>query len=521
MNQEKISIRRALISVSDKTGVLELAQFLTDQHVEIISTGGTANLLEKNKIPVTKVEKITEFPEIMDGRVKTLHPRVHGGILGQRDRHQDIAQEHQISWIDLVVVNLYPFQKTIQNPNITMTEAIEYIDVGGPTMIRAAAKNMEWVCVVVEPSDYSALMAEIKTCKGISFETRKKFSKKSFMHTSNYDRAIYEFFESEDYKDSQNKAQLIFPDVLNLNLQKVSTLRYGENPHQSACVYKLSAWSGILSAMQHQGKELSYNNIADSDAAVACVNEFIEPAAVIVKHGNPCGVALGKNILNAFEHAYAADSLSAFGGIVALNRQCDAQLAQMIHDIFFEVIIAPSYSDEALKIFKHKSKLRILETVLDPAKQKHWQYKFVRGGVLLQEADVDPLEKEQLQFVTSIKPSSEALQSMLFAWPVVKHLKSNAILLAKDHHTIGIGAGQVSRVDAVDIALKKAGASLAGSILASDAFFPFRDSIDRLAETGIAGIIQPGGSIRDQEVIAACEAHGIPMIFTGKRCFNH
>lgn len=521
MNQEKISIRRALISVSDKTGILDFAQFLVSRNVEIISTGGTAALLAKNNIPVTHVENITKFPEMMDGRVKTLHPKIHGGILGQRDKHEQVAQAHDIQWIDLIIVNLYPFQQTVQSSTITIDGAIEQIDIGGPTLIRGAAKNMEWVCVVVDPADYSNLTEEIEIYHGISFETRKKFAKKSFMHTANYDRAIYEFFEFSDFNERQNKSQLVFPDILNLNFQKVSTLRYGENPHQLACAYKFSALSGILSAKQYQGKELSYNNIADADAAVTCVNEFMEPAAVIVKHGNPCGVALGKNILEAFEYAYAADALSAFGGIVALNRHCDAQLAQMIHDIFFEVIIAPSYSEDAIKIFRQKTKLRILENTLDPTTQKQWQYKFVRGGMLLQEADIDPLQKESLQVATKFKPSEQALQSMLFAWPVVKHLKSNAVLLAKDHRTIGIGSGQVSRIDAVDIALKKAGDALNGSVLASDAFFPFRDSIDRLAKTGIVGIIQPGGSVRDKDVIAACDEYGIPMVFTGKRCFNH
>lgn len=531
MNQSKISIRRALISVSDKTGILDFAQFLANENVEIISTGGTAALLTKNNIPVINVEKITQFPEMMDGRIKTLHPKIHGGILGQRDKHEQVAQSYEIPWIDLVVVNLYPFQQTIQNPNIVPADVIEQIDIGGPTLIRGAAKNMEWVCVVVEPVDYSIVINEIQTHHGLSFETRKKFAIKSFLHTSNYDRAIYEFFESYDLKENQNQSrnqsqkqnqsQIIFPDVLNLNCQKVSILRYGENPHQSACAYQFSALTGILSAKQYQGKDLSYNNITDSDAALACVSEFTEPAAVIVKHGNPCGVSLGTNILNAFQQAYAADSLSAFGGIVALNRHCDVQLAQMICDIFFEVIIAPSYAEDALQIFRQKSNLRILEHTSNLTCQKHWQYKFVRGGILLQDADVDPLKTDHLKFVTSHKPSHETLQSMLFAWPVVKHLKSNAIVLAKGQRTIGIGSGQVSRVDAVDIALKKSGAELAGSVLASDAFFPFRDSIDRLAKKGIAGIIQPGGSVRDKEVIAACEDYGIPMVFTGKRCFNH
>lgn len=520
MNQSTTSVKRALISVSDKQGIVEFARGLHELNIEIISTGGTSQLLRKENIPVHDVAELTGFPEMMDGRVKTLHPKIHGGILGLRDVHAEIAKTHQIDWIDLIVVNLYPFKKTIEKENVTLDEAIENVDIGGPTMIRSAAKNMGWCGVVVNPEDYAMVLRELRDHQGLSFESRKQLAMKAFQHTGCYDALIYHYLsETPPSTACENK---VFPEEFNFQLLKKFDLRYGENQHQTAAVYGFSEMKGgILSAKQHQGKELSYNNIADADAALACIREYSEPACVIVKHANPCGAAVADSLLKAYDRAFQADSQSAFGGIIALNKKCTKEIAEAITQIFFEVLIAPEYSTEALEIFAKKPNLRVLELSDFTNTKQIIEMKSIEGGVLVQDADNKIITEQDLKTVTRRKPNPAEIKTMLFAWPVLKNIKSNAILIANHFATVGIGAGQVSRVDAVDIALKKAGQIPAGSILASDAFFPFRDSIDRLANTGIHAIIQPGGSMRDGEVIAACDEHNIAMVFTGTRCFKH
>lgn len=543
-------IKRALISVSNKEGIIEFAKQLSDLGVEIISTGGTHKALSDAGIPVTEISAFTGFPEMMDGRVKTLHPLVHAGILGLRDKHAATASDHNIKWIDLVVCNLYPFSQTIQKPNVTEAEAIENIDIGGPTMIRSAAKNVGWVGVVVDPKDYTPLLTELKA-GGLTYETRKKLSTKAFGHTAQYDTIIYNHFlvtslrnasessppvpsfakegQNRPLASAEERAQgevsvaATFPDPLNLTYNKFYDLRYGENPHQLACVYKEPNNNevNILNAKIHQGKQLSYNNINDADGALALTKEFAEPACVVVKHANPCGVAVGNDITEVFRRAYNADALSAFGGIISLNRPCTKAIAEEIAKVFAEIVLAPTYEPEALKILYAKKNLRVLELGTLTLPQPKQEYRFVDGGLLVQDKDTKIINKEDLKFVTEKKPTEEQINTMLFAWKVLKYIKSNAILIAKDNVTIGVGAGQVSRVDAVDIAIKKAGDKIFGSILASDAFFPFRDSIDKIAPTGITAIIQPGGSIKDEEVIKACNEYGISMTFTGVRCFKH
>jgi phosphoribosylaminoimidazolecarboxamide formyltransferase/IMP cyclohydrolase len=505
MHQDITKIKRALLSVSNKVGIVEFARSLSELNIELISTGGTSQLLRDANIPVRDVSDLTGFPEIMDGRVKTLHPLVHGGILGLRDEHQAIAAKHNINWIDLVVVNLYPFAETIAKPDCTFDNAIENIDIGGPTMIRSAAKNMGWASVVVDPDDYKLITDELKNTNGLNFETRKALATKAFIHTAEYDALISNYLGASS---------------LNLHLKKVAALRYGENPQQSASAYRFEGAKGILTAKQYQGKELSYNNIADADAAVACAREFSDPVCVIVKHANPCGVAIADTIETAFEKAYQADSVSAFGGIVALNRPCTKELAEKLASHFFEVLVAPSYSEEALQVLSSKVNLRVLELEANQPQMKQ-ELKYVEGGLLIQDRDTGVIKKEDLNFVTQSKPSESQIKVLLFAWHVVKHVKSNAILIAKDNATVGIGAGQVSRIDSVELAIRKSGADLSGMVLASDAFFPFRDSIDRLADAGIKLIIQPGGSVRDEEIIAACNENGIAMVFTNQRCFKH
>ncbi len=504
MNRETVQVKRALLSVSDKTGIVKFAKHLHDLNIEILSTGGTSQLLREANIPVRDVSDLTGFPEMMDGRVKTLHPKVHGGILGLRDQHADIAKQYGIAWIDLVVVNLYPFSETISKPHVTLDEAIENIDIGGPAMIRSAAKNMGWVGVVVDPEDYDRIARELS--KGLSYELRAELVAKAFAYTAQYDHVIQNYLTASE-------SQV-------LHLEKHSDLRYGENPHQKASAYRFSnKHEGILSAKQYQGKPLSFNNISDADAAVNCVNAFSKPAAVIVKHANPCGAAVADTIEEAFQKAFNADALSAFGGIIALNQTCDKETAEQITKTFFEVVIAPDYTKEALAILSSKPNLRVLALPLSHSASH--EYKFIQGGFLMQESDHSILQMNDLKMVTKRKPSKTDLETMLFVWPVLKQLKSNAILIAKNNATVGIGVGQVSRVDAVDMAIKKAGDHIAGSILASDAFFPFRDSIDLIAGKGITAILQPGGSMRDDEVIAACDEHDIAMVFTGVRCFKH
>jgi phosphoribosylaminoimidazolecarboxamide formyltransferase/IMP cyclohydrolase len=519
MNQDKTPVKRALISVSDKTGVVAFARNLMELGIEIISTGGTSQLLRDANIPVRDVREVTEYPEMMDGRLKTLHPKIHGGILGLRDEHADEAAAHGIEWIDLVVVNLYPFAKTIKNPDASFDDAIENIDIGGPTMLRAGAKNMGWVGVIVDPEDYDIVIAELEAEKSLNFSIRSALALKAFDHVAKYDAVIVNYLHHKISGMPQLTEQT---SELDLHPKKHLDLRYGENPHQTASAYKFSGnTSGILSAQQLQGKELSFNNIADADAAVLCLREFSEPACIVVKHANPCGAAVAEDISTAFQRAFNADPVSAFGGIIALNRPCNEEIATFLAKVFVEVIIAPEFTAEALKIFNAKPNLRLLALPVTGAAQSKQDFKFIDGGLLIQDRDTATITKKDLQFVTKRKPDTKEIESLLFAWRIVKHVKSNAILLAKADVTVGVGAGQVSRIDAVEIALRKAGALTEEAVLASDAFFPFRDSIDRIAGTGVRAIIQPGGSIKDNEVISACDEHGIAMVFTGKRCFKH
>ncbi|EKD71668.1 MAG: hypothetical protein ACD_46C00127G0002 [uncultured bacterium] len=509
---KKYPVKHALMSVSDKIGVTEFANALVKLGIEIISTGGTSEVLKKANIPHRQVEEITGMVEMLDGRVKTLHPKVHGGILGKRDEHAEEAIQHNIQWIDLVVVNFYPFNQAVQK-KMNWQEAVEYIDIGGPTMVRAAAKNFAWVGVVTDPADYSVILSELKDQQTLSDETRKNLAQKAFALTSSYDSMIHDYFLSHHETTD-------FPKHLHLHLEKMAELRYGENPHQKACAYHFEQEkNGVLSAKQHQGKPLSYNNILDAEAAFTCVNEFTMSTCVIVKHANPCGAASAENIDEAYARAYHADPLSAFGGIIALNRPCTKKIAEAIAAIFMEVVLAPSYTAEALAILKTKPNLRVLE--LQSQTKNAWEMKFITGGLLLQEKDPQVINLSDMKVVTETQPNEDDLQSMMFAWRVLKHIKSNGILIAKNNMTIGIGAGQVSRIDAVDLAVRKATDKLQNTILASDAFFPFRDSIDRIANTGIRAVIQPGGSVRDEEVITACNEHGISMVFTGTRCFRH
>ena len=512
MNTEKTSVKTALISVSNKENIIELGKGLDGLGIEIISTGGTAKALRDVGITVTNVSDYTGFPEIMEGRVKTINPLVEGGILGLRDKHAEDAEAHNIKWIDLVVCNLYPFAETIQKPDVTLDIALEKIDIGGPTMIRSAVKNVGWVGVVVDPADYDSVLNELQEHGGLTFDTRKRLSAKAYGHTTKYDTLIHNYLKSEPLSDD-----------FSLTFEKYYDLRYGENPHQQAAAYKapIATGSTILNSVIHQGKKLSYNNIVDADGALDCVKEFDEPACVVVKHANPCGVATGEDITDCFHRAFNADSLSAFGGIVALNRTCTTDIAEALRKIFIEIVLAPDFEAGALELFAKKKNLRVLEIGQLESRDPRLEYKYVDGGLLVQETDVKTIVLDDLTTVTKVKPSDQNMVDMLFGWKVLKHVKSNAILTAKDNTTLGIGPGQVSRVDAVEIAVRKSGDYLDGSILASDAFFPFRDSIDQIAETGIKAVIQPGGSIRDEEVIEACDEHGIAMVFTGARCFKH
>lgn len=505
-----IPLQRALISVSDKTGVVEFAEQLIKLNIAILSTGGTSQLLAKANIPHRLVEEETGLPEMLHGRVKTLHHKIHSGILALRDQHADEIQKQQIQTIDLVVVNFYPFAKVTADQPIH--EAIEFIDIGGPAMVRAAAKNFAWVGVIVDPNDYPKIIEELKIQRTLSEKTRKELAKKAFALTASYDAMIHHYLKNKEETE-------IFPEYMYLQLKKSQVLRYGENPHQRACAYQCDQQSSLLSTHQYQGKVLSYNNILDAEAALACVAEFNESTCVIVKHANPCGVASSATIEDTFTAAYAADPESAFGGIVALNRLCTKILAENIIKNFVEVVLAPDYAEEALSIFAKKPTIRVLKTPNN--NPSLWEMRAIHGGILLQEKDIQVIRDHDLQLVTQKQPSPTEIHTMLFAWRVLKHIKSNAILIAKDQRTVGVGAGQVSRIDAVEMAIRKAEVNINDTILASDAFFPFRDSIDRIAKTNICAIIQPGGSLRDKEVIQACNEHGIAMVFTGKRCFKH
>lgn len=519
-------VTRALISVSDKTGIVEFAQALSAQGVEILSTGGTHRLLDENGVAVREVSDYTGFPEMMDGRVKTLHPKVHGGILGRRGTDDAVMEEHGILGIDMVVVNLYPFAATVADPNCDLPTAIENIDIGGPTMVRSAAKNHKDVAIVVNASDYGTVLDEMQNQDGqLGYETRYNLMVKAFEHTAGYDGMIANHFGA---RNTQNVAR-DFPNTFNAQYIKKQEMRYGENPHQKAAFYveEDPAGASIATATQLQGKELSYNNIADTDAALECVKQFDQPTCVIVKHANPCGVAVATDIKTAYDLAFATDPESAFGGIIAFNRELDAATAEAICERqFVEVIIAPSISDAAKDAVSAKKNVRLLECGEWGAttEAKGFDYKRVNGGLLIQDRDKGMVTADDLKVVTERKPTDAELDDMLFAWKVAKMVKSNAIIYTKNNQTIGVGAGQMSRVNSARIAAIKAehaGLEVKGAVMASDAFFPFRDGIDNAAKVGISCVIQPGGSIRDDEVIAAADEHGMTMVFTSMRHFRH
>ena len=511
-----LQVRRALISVSDKQGVVELGQALASAGVEILSTGGTYKALQDAGVPVTEVSAHTGFPEMMDGRVKTLHPKIHGGILGRREVDAGVMSEHGIAPIDLVVVNLYPFAATIARDDCTEAMAIENIDIGGPAMVRSAAKNHNDVLVVVNPADYAEVVAALDG--DIDHAMRRRYAVKAFRHTAQYDATVSAYLGADE----------ALPDSISLAFNKAAEMRYGENPHQQAAFYKevTAAGSGnIASYRQLQGKALSYNNIADTDAALECVKVFVDPACVIVKHANPCGVGVAGDVAAAYDKAFATDPTSAFGGIIAFNRRLDGDtLAAILERQFVEVVIAPSVDDACVEVAKAKKNVRLLTCGELGGSSRGLDYKRVGGGLLVQSADELCLDESALAVVTQAQPSDAQMQDLIFAWKVAWFVKSNAIVYAKDQQTVGVGAGQMSRVISAKIAGLKAaeeGLEVAGSVMASDAFFPFRDSIDAAAQAGIAAIIQPGGSIRDQEVIDAADEHGIAMVFTGVRHFRH
>ncbi|WP_422448072.1 bifunctional phosphoribosylaminoimidazolecarboxamide formyltransferase/IMP cyclohydrolase [Thermoanaerobacterium sp. DL9XJH110] len=530
-------IKRALLSVSDKTGLIEFARGLYELGVEIISTGGTAMALQEAGIKVTAVSDITGFPEILDGRVKTLHPKIHGGLLALRrkEEHMQQIKELGIEPIDLVAINLYPFKRTIEKPGVTFEEAIENIDIGGPSMLRSAAKNHRYVIVLSDPQDYIPVLEQLRTKGDVDYAYRRRLALKVFEHTSHYDALIADYFRRVSKQDSPGaegkleagEVGLIetkeFPENLTLAFEKVQDLRYGENPHQKAAFYREigSAAGTIAGARQLHGKELSFNNINDADAALKAVLEFDMPAAAGVKHTNPCGVACGRDIHEAYLKAYAADPVSIFGGIVALNRPVDRATAEELVKIFLEIVIAPGYEPEALEVLKTKKNLRLLEVDLSPGTHSGWDMKRVSGGLLVQEPDVKDFEEKDLKVVTKRAPSGKEMEDLLFGWKVVKHVKSNAIVLAKDLVTVGIGAGQVNRIWPAEQSIAHAGEKARGAVLCSDAFFPFSDVVEAAARAGITAIIQPGGALRDEESIKAADEHGIAMVFTGWRHFKH
>ena len=525
---------KALISVSDKTGIVDLAKALHNLKVELVSTGGTAKLLAEQGLPVTEVAQLTEFPEMLDGRVKTLHPKVHGGLLARRDvpEHMAALKEHGIQTIDLLIVNLYPFEATVAKPGCTLEDAIENIDIGGPAMVRSAAKNWKDVAVLTDASQYATVIEELKASGKVSEKTRFALSVAAFNRISNYDAAISDYLSSYNLDDGTRKE---FPAQSNGRFVKLQDLRYGENPHQTAAFYRdlYPAPGSLVTAVQLQGKELSYNNIADADAAWECVKSLTESACVIVKHANPCGVAVGANALECYNKAFQTDPTSAFGGIIALNRTVDAAAAQQISKQFVEVLMAPSYSAEALEIFKAKANVRVLQIDLPAFKSSGTAFeqgrnaqdiKRVGSGLLIQTADNHELQLADLKVVTKVQPTPLQLQDLLFAWKVAKYVKSNAIVFCANGMTMGVGAGQMSRLDSARIASIKAGhagLSLQNTVVASDAFFPFRDGLDVVVDAGANCVIQPGGSMRDPEVIAAADERGVAMVFSGVRHFRH
>ncbi|MEZ5346696.1 MAG: bifunctional phosphoribosylaminoimidazolecarboxamide formyltransferase/IMP cyclohydrolase [Pyrinomonadaceae bacterium] len=543
-------IKRALISVSDKQGIVEFAEILDKSGVKIISTGGTARTLRENNIAVTEVADITGFPEMMDGRVKTLHPKIHGAFLALRDNkeHLDAMKMHEIEPIDLVVINLYPFEKTIENENVELAEAVEQIDIGGPAMIRSAAKNWRDVAVVTDPRLYDDVLRELEEndCS-LSLESRQRLAVLAFTRTSHYDLAISSYLADQlsdadlDYLEPVNPfGNLAFIEIeeqtveksddsdelaetVSIELAKVTDLRYGENPHQKAALYSSGEKGGIANAEQLHGKEMSFNNYVDAEAAWRIATDFDELAVAIIKHTNPSGVGLGSSNFEAHQRALATDPVSAFGGIVAMNRKADAEAARAINEVFTEVVIAPEFDEDALEIFRKKKNLRVLKVAAD-APQNPYEYKQISGGYLVQDQDLLSVAQKDLQIVGKKQPSENEIRAMLLAWKVCKHVKSNAIVFANDVQTVGVGAGQMNRVDSVRIAAmraQKTDLELSGTVLASDAFFPFRDNVDEAAKFGITAIIQPGGSMRDDESIEAANEHGIAMVFTGYRHFKH
>jgi phosphoribosylaminoimidazolecarboxamide formyltransferase/IMP cyclohydrolase len=527
---------RALISVSDKTGIVELAQSLHSLGVSLISTGGTAKLLADKGLPVTEVAEVTAFPEMLDGRVKTLHPKVHGGLLARRDlpEHMAALKTHGIDTIDLLIVNLYPFEATVAKPGCTLDDAIENIDIGGPAMVRSAAKNWKDVAVLTDASQYAGVIDELKTSGKVSDATRFALSVAAFNRISNYDGAISDYLSSITFDaGAAVPVRSEYPAQANGRFVKLQDLRYGENPHQTAAFYRdlHPAPGSLVTAKQLQGKELSYNNIADADAAWECVKSFDVPACVIVKHANPCGVAVGKDALEAYSKAFQTDPTSAFGGIIALNRVLDGAGALAISKQFVEVLMAPGYTPEALEVFKGKANVRVLEIALPPGGSTAWDkglnltdIKRVGSGLLMQSADNHVLTRADLKVVTKLQPTEQQLDDLMFAWTVAKFVKSNAIVFCKDGMTMGVGAGQMSRLDSARIASIKAGhanLSLQGTAVASDAFFPFRDGLDVVVDAGASCVIQPGGSMRDQEVIDAANERGVVMVTTGVRHFRH
>lgn len=557
----KVRIKRALISVSNKEGIVDFAKTLEETGVEIISTGGTYRKLEESGIKVKKVEEVTGFPEMLNGRVKTLHPYIHGGILADRsnENHMNEVSNSKIKLIDMVVVNLYPFKETISRANVTMEEAIENIDIGGPTMIRSAAKNYKGVAVVVDPDDYKKIQAELKDSGGyISLGTLFRLSVKAFQHTCEYDSVIFNYLKNKtgsfdnsdisirDYldidcssagkemEDNFRYSDGNFKDSLGLNLKKIQNLRYGENPHQKASYYKYidTGADNFAGARQLQGKELSYNNILDGNAAFGIVKEFATPCVAVIKHSNPCGAAAAQSVEEAYKKAYQCDPVSAFGSVVACNMEWTAEAAKFMLDKYVEVLIAPDFDQQALKILAERQNLRILKmdfelnTYIDSINSDDFKLekvdiKSVDGGLLVQDLDEGPDSKKDMKVVTSVEPDPVKWNDLLFGWQIVKSVKSNAIVLAANNSTVGIGAGQMSRIDAAEIAIRKSNGRCKNSIMASDAFFPFEDVAELAAKNGITAIIQPGGSIRDKEVIESCNKNKIPMVFTGKRHFRH
>jgi len=511
--------KRAILSVSDKTGIVELAKGLMDAGVEVVSTGGTAKAIREAGIPVTEVSDITGFPECLDGRVKTLHPMIHAGVLAMRDNAEHMAQlkKLNVTPVDFVAINLYPFKQTIRREGVSREEAIENIDIGGPTMLRAAAKNWQDVAVMIDPADYAPVLEEYLRNGEVSRETKFRLAAKVFEHTAHYDAMIAAY-----WRDQLGGG---FPELLTLTYEKQQDMRYGENPHQRAVFYRevLPVAGSLTNAIQLHGKELSYNNINDTNGALDLLREFTEPTVVAVKHANPCGVGSAATVYEAYRKAYEADPVSVFGGIIVTNRELDAATAEEINKIFIEIVVAPSYSDEALEILKKKKNIRLLRLpdIASPLPEGVWDMKKVVGGLLVQEIDRVLLPGEEPKVVTKRKPTEKEMEDLLFAWKVVKHAKSNGIAIAKDKQSLGVGPGQVNRIWACQQAIEHAGGAVAGAVLASDAFFPFEDCVQEAAKAGITAIIQPGGSIRDEDSIKACDEAGIAMVFTNMRHFKH